>query len=194
VARFNAVGSLDTTFATPLLGGADYATGIAIQQQGHIVVSGTNLNTGTMDLVRYNTDGSIDTTFGTGGIVQQSLPGGAVQPFTTDIFTPVTPRMVITPGDKILTATTVNTFNPTDTTGYNFTLARFIGTETGAPPDVRNTAALDPTLLGADLGEVLVADAVDVALAVLSGSPTAAAQAQALVNGLADLSLYFPHK
>src|SRR5205823_5199649 len=80
VARYNADGSLDTTFGsggtvtTNFGPGATYddADGVAIQSDGKIVVAGT-CNRGGSDNVfavaRYNADGSLDSTFGSGGTV-----------------------------------------------------------------------------------------------------------------------------
>jgi uncharacterized delta-60 repeat protein len=193
VARFNADGTADPTFGgsgfvVTDLGGDDHGTGVAIQSGGHIVVAGYTSDTGSIDLARYNVDGSLDTTFGSGGTVTTLFPGGPVFPFNSS-FLPVTPRVVITPGDKILTATSV--LNP-DPTGLDFALARYVGTETASATDsVLDTPALDPVVLGAFLGDVLVNDAVILARALLNGSPTLVAQSQALVNGLYDLDLYF---
>jgi uncharacterized delta-60 repeat protein len=74
--RYNADGSLDTGFGT---GGKvttgievdDVATSVAIQPDGKIVAAGYTFNGTNYDfaLVRYNTDGSLDTGFGTGGKV-----------------------------------------------------------------------------------------------------------------------------
>ena len=82
--RYNANGSLDATFGNTGIvstdfGGNDAANAIAIQSDGKIVVSGTGNNrgggafSGTSGLIRYNTNGSLDTTFGTGGIVTTSI-------------------------------------------------------------------------------------------------------------------------
>lgn len=76
VARYNADGSLDTTFgnggivATPVIRD-DTAMAVALQQDGKIVVAGTvTLSSfSRLALVRYNTDGSLDDTFGDGGII-----------------------------------------------------------------------------------------------------------------------------
>jgi uncharacterized delta-60 repeat protein len=75
VARYNTDGTLDTTFGSPngwvttnLTNLVDKANAVAIQADEKIVVAGT------FGLVRYNNgssvypDGSLDTTFGTGGI------------------------------------------------------------------------------------------------------------------------------
>ena len=79
-----AIGDLDPTFGaggkvTTFVGSSNsYANAVAVQSDGKIVVAGSP------DLVRYNSDGSLDTTFGTNGIVTNSgLAGGsdlAIQP------------------------------------------------------------------------------------------------------------------
>lgn len=78
-ARYNADGTLDTSFGqggmvtTDFAGGADYAQAVVIQSDGKIVVAGyADMGgvTGTdFALVRYNADGSLDTSFGQGGKV-----------------------------------------------------------------------------------------------------------------------------
>ena len=76
VIRYNSDGSLDTSFGTNGVvtydsGGAyDYGCAVAIQSDGKIVVAGYSLIAPDAVLVlRYNTDGSLDTSFGTDGIV-----------------------------------------------------------------------------------------------------------------------------
>jgi uncharacterized delta-60 repeat protein len=68
--RYNADGSLDTTFvfgpdgiisSTP---NSDTGGGVALQADGKFVVAGNNFT-----VARYNSDGSLDTSFGTGGKV-----------------------------------------------------------------------------------------------------------------------------
>lgn len=60
--------------------GADVATAVAVQPDGRIVVAGHTATTATdtdFVLVRYNADGSLDPSFGTGGKVVTSLgPSG----------------------------------------------------------------------------------------------------------------------
>ncbi len=80
LARYNSNGSLDTTFdadgkATTAIGGYDNARGLAIQSDGKIVVAGSSSN-GTDDdfmLARYNSNGSLDTTFDADGIVTTAI-------------------------------------------------------------------------------------------------------------------------
>jgi len=81
LARYNTDGSLDTTFGTggivttPVGSGRDYANGLGIGSDGRILAAGKSFNGSNYDfaLVRYNTNGSLDTTFGTGGIVTTAI-------------------------------------------------------------------------------------------------------------------------
>lgn len=76
--RYNTNGSLDTTFdtdgmvMTPVGSGHDVANAMMIQSDGKILVVGgtiTGTPAGVFSIVRYNTDGSLDSGFGLGGIV-----------------------------------------------------------------------------------------------------------------------------
>ena len=81
VARFNADGTLDMSFdadgkvQTDFNGSLDIAYAVAIQLDGKILVAGgTRVNDrDDFALVRYNTNGSLDTSFGTGGKVIASI-------------------------------------------------------------------------------------------------------------------------
>jgi len=85
--RYNTNGSLDAGFGiggkvtTSIVGSSnDYANALGIQSDGRIVVAGYSYN-GTkynITLVRYNTDGSLDAGFGTGGIVTTSIGSGSI--------------------------------------------------------------------------------------------------------------------
>jgi len=84
VMRFNADGTPDTSFdgdgavTTPIAGGNDQAIAVAIQSDGKIVVAGfADVGGGDNDfaLVRYNTDGSLDLPFGSGGKVTTPILG-----------------------------------------------------------------------------------------------------------------------
>ncbi len=89
LARFNTNGTLDTSFGTNGIvttqpsgatGGVIYS--IAIQSNGQIVAGGAVTISGTNEfaLARYNTNGSLDTNFGTNGIVtmQPGATGSSV--------------------------------------------------------------------------------------------------------------------
>lgn len=80
LARYNTNGSLDTSFGTNGLvitnvGGTDAATSVVLQSDGKIIAGGRSNVAGTTDftLVRYTTNGSVDTTFGTNGFVTTSF-------------------------------------------------------------------------------------------------------------------------
>jgi len=97
VARFNDNGSLDTSFdadgivrtdigvgpgTIPIIPNFTFSEagqGVAIQTDGRIVVAGygpTAAGGTDIALVRYNTDGSLDATFGTGGVVTTAVSAG----------------------------------------------------------------------------------------------------------------------
>jgi len=88
VARYNTNGSLDTGFGaggkvtTDFSGDVDAANAVALQNDGKIVVAGFAVTGRTMQfpnqdfaLARYNSNGSLDATFGTGGKVTTDFSG-----------------------------------------------------------------------------------------------------------------------
>jgi uncharacterized delta-60 repeat protein len=88
LARYNPDGSLDTSFGTggraitPVGPGAsgDEAYGVAIRPDGKIVAAGFSSSSGAnpdFAAVRYNPDGSLDPSFGTGGKVITPVTGAA---------------------------------------------------------------------------------------------------------------------
>lgn len=79
--RFNSDGTLDATFAvggqvTTDLGSVDQSSSMVIQPDGKLVVAGGS--GGRLALARYNPNGSLDATFGSGGIVLTPVPGGGI--------------------------------------------------------------------------------------------------------------------
>jgi uncharacterized delta-60 repeat protein len=82
LARLNTNGSLDTTFSADgrqitNMGGDDYAYDVALQTDGKLVVAGEkDLALFYFAVARYNSDGSLDTTFNRKGVKTFSvLPG-----------------------------------------------------------------------------------------------------------------------
>lgn len=118
IARLNANGSLDKTFSgdgkqITNFGADDSALGLALQSNGKIVVAG-NKYTGNQSvaLVRYNKNGSLDTTFnGTGKLVFSVLSGLDSQ--ANDVI-------VQSDGKIVLLGAT----NNTDTSSFDFALVR----------------------------------------------------------------------
>jgi uncharacterized delta-60 repeat protein len=81
-------GTLDPTFAggratTDFFGSYDDATAMAVQADGKIVAAGIARSSSGVDafaLARYNTDGSLDSSFGTGGKLTTQFRGGPLNP------------------------------------------------------------------------------------------------------------------
>ncbi|WP_084318952.1 beta strand repeat-containing protein [Deferrisoma camini] len=81
VARFTADGVLDTTFGTDGIatwdsGGIDEAADVAVLDTGEIVLAGATAYPYDLVLARFLSDGSMDTSFGTGGSVTWDNSGG----------------------------------------------------------------------------------------------------------------------
>ncbi len=118
VARYNTNGTLDPSFSvdgivTTLIGTGDsQAYSVAIQQDGKIVIAGNSHNETSSEftVVRYNSDGTLDHSFGVNGIA------------TTDIGNDrdVGTSMIIQPDDKIVVAGYSR--NGTD---YDFAVVRY---------------------------------------------------------------------
>jgi uncharacterized delta-60 repeat protein len=81
IARFNSDGTLDTTFGSsgiviqPIVSANDHGNSFAIQPDGKILLSGFCRNGSNEDfcIERFNSDGTLDTTFGSRGKVIQSI-------------------------------------------------------------------------------------------------------------------------
>ena len=122
VVRYNSDGTLDTMFATAgklimNISGYDMAYAVEIAPDGKIYVAGLTAGTsfysgGNFSVVRLNTNGTLDTTFGTSGVATVTFP-------YTDYFT----NLYLQNDGKIL----VCGRNVPDTTGNysDFSLARF---------------------------------------------------------------------
>lgn len=121
--RYNSDGSLDTSFGTEgkvsaLFGSNngsnnDGPRALAIQSDGKIVLAGIIFNGANHDfaLARYNTDGTLDTTFGTGGMVVTDFGNNDSDGATA---------LAIQPDGKIVLAGSARTSN-----NENFALARY---------------------------------------------------------------------
>lgn len=131
VARYGPDGSLDATFGnggfvtTSLAGDNDRAFAGALQADGKIVAAGWATGSSTSNdfgLVRYNTDGSLDTTFGNSGVVITDFGNNMID---------IANGVAIAPGGKIVAAGWTNLGDfPTDT----FALARYLGAP--SPQDI----------------------------------------------------------
>jgi uncharacterized delta-60 repeat protein len=151
--RYTEDGDLDPTFgggevvATNLAGGSAWATALVLQPDGKLVAAGAfdhsaNLGLGPeaidFALVRYDANGNLDPTFGTGGVVTTSITGGS----------DFAKALVLQPDGKLLAAGRACQPN-----FCQFALARFLGgtvtptvtpTQTATPqPAATNTQASD---------------------------------------------------
>ncbi|MEA2522215.1 MAG: hypothetical protein QOI81_1861 [Actinomycetota bacterium] len=106
--RYTAKGGVDKSWGksgrviTSFGKGSDAAYGIAIQANGKMVVVGRVHRTTTgadFGLVRYNTDGSINQTFGTKGKVKTDFSGG--QDTARDIVITDSNRRIVVVGDAV---------------------------------------------------------------------------------------------
>src|SRR6266568_5811537 len=125
VARYNTDGTLDATFGvngkvrTDFPGLAAVASSVVIQPDGKIVVAGGAFPNftflGDFKVVRYNSNGSLDTSFGDGGIVTTIFPEGS---YAFDV--------ALQADGKIIAAGTVFVdFIPGEPSNTDFALARY---------------------------------------------------------------------
>lgn len=138
IVRLNANGSMDKSFGNrgsvvaDLGGGREAIEGIAIQPDGKIVVVGwTEANGDQFFLARYNTNGSLDGSFGSGGKVLADMPNG--EAYFRGIALQSDGKIVVAGNSGV---------------GYQFTIARF--TSSGAL-DTHPTTGLGPVDPGSGL-------------------------------------------
>src|SRR5262245_52585394 len=133
VARYNPDGTLDPTFGsrgrvrTDFPGLAAVPSSVVIQPDGKIVVAGGAFPlftfAGDFKIVRYNPNGSLDTSFGDGGIATTSFPGDGSYAFAVALQAD---------GKIIAAGTDFVDFNPGDMSDTDFALARY---NTDGTPD-----------------------------------------------------------
>lgn len=166
--RYNADGSLDGSFGTngiltTDLGDADDANAVVVQRDGKIVVGGVvgrYAITGKVGLVRYNSDGTLDSTFGNGGKVVLATNFG---PGTNDKVT----GLVLQPDGKIVASVGYNSanssagavdfkalrLNANGSMDASFGSNGFVTVDTGSGDEARSLALQDDgkvVLYGAD--------------------------------------------
>jgi uncharacterized delta-60 repeat protein len=118
--RYNADGSLDQGFGSggivkTAVDSSDFATAVALQADGKIVVVDSAPTDGGFSdfaVVRYNSDGTLDTSFGTNGVVETPPP------FFTDA---AAKAVVIQPDGKIV----VGGHTSTSGGGFRFAVLRY---------------------------------------------------------------------
>ena len=122
LARYNPNGSLDTTFGTggkvtTNLSANDRASSVGLQADGKIVTAGQAVGKAfDFALLRYNSNGTLDTTFGTGGKVLTDFADVTGMAFSSEAANSVAIRLdgkIVAVGRTFVT------------TGYNWALARY---------------------------------------------------------------------
>ncbi len=167
LARYNVDGALDTSFGTGgkvltvFAGANDMANCVVVQSDGKILAAGSTSDSGggsAFALARYNTNGTLDTTFGTGGLVTTLFAGAASAEITS---------VVLQSGGQIVA---VGAASPQPNQPQDFALARYnangtldttFGTGGQVLTDINNgsdDAASDVILQG---GKLLVVGASD---------------------------------
>ena len=124
--RYNADGTVDRTFGrrskvtTDFPGLAAVISAIVIQPDDKILVAGGAFPLfvflGDFELARYNPDGSLDPTFGNGGIVTTSFPGQGSYAFALALQTD---------GKIVAAGTDFVNFSSDDSSNTDFALARY---------------------------------------------------------------------
>lgn len=117
--RYNTTGSIDTTFGvggtvlTQIGLGDSYPSAVTVQPDGFIIVAGTTYNAPDYDfaLVRYKSNGGLDTSFGTGGILITN---------TSPVYDGLSSIALQSDGKIVVTGFTHN-----ETTGYVFLTIRY---------------------------------------------------------------------
>jgi len=150
LARHNPDGSLDITFgvdgrvSTPIGNSDDHGTDAALQPDGKIIVAGgSNTENIVFDftVACYNSDGSLDETFGIGGRVRTDFANSF----------DVGHAIIVQPDGKAIVAGYSHT--PGSSTGGDFALARYNGTDSQMEVTVdikpgSQTNSINPRSLG----------------------------------------------
>jgi uncharacterized delta-60 repeat protein len=138
VARYNSDGSLDASFGTggrvttDFAGLTDVGFAITVQPDGKILVAGAaNMGSATQfdfALVRYNANGSLDSTFGNGGKVTTDFSGGLDQ--ATSVSLQTNGKIVLagfaTVGDAHMALARYNTNGTLDSTFGDLTVGKVV--------------------------------------------------------------------
>lgn len=117
--RYNSDGTLDDSFGTggivttEITRNTDVAFSVAIQPNGKIIAAGVSIDRNSFDfaLIRYNNDGTLDDSFGSGGIVTTDFAGSNDQAFSA----------ALQPNGKIVLAG----LSDSGGAGFDFALARY---------------------------------------------------------------------
>ena len=166
IARYNSNGSLDTSFdgdgkLTTNFGNDDYAASATLQSNGKIIVVGRTVknNDNNFALVRYNSDGSLDTSFDSDGKLTTDFGPG--DDFANSVAVQLDGKIVVAGS----TLARYNADGSLDTSfavsrvssasmalqadgkivvaGSGFSLARFNNTNSNEPPTITSVSSIN---------------------------------------------------
>ena len=171
LARYNSNGTLDTTsfgptvspgvtsgIVTTPIGTSSFATDLVLQPDGKIITVGnsTSGTSTTLTLVRYNADGSLDTTSfgtaGTGGIVATTIASGITS--RQAVALQADGKTVVS-GPPTFTVTRYNSNGTLDTTSFGPTISP--GVTSGIVSTTIGTASLALDLALQSDGNIVIA-------------------------------------
>ncbi len=136
VARYLSNGNLDSSFSgdgkqtTAFAGATAYANTMLLQWDGKIFVGGyrsTDANNADFALIRYDTSGNLDPTFGSGGVILTSFGAGN--------FAEVA-ALALDNSGKLVAAGTMR-YQAAGATTYDYALARYDNTVAATPSPTR---------------------------------------------------------
>lgn len=191
--RLNANGTLDTTFdadgfVITNINGTDEANAVVIQADGKIIAAGSSDGTQTSSLTRYNTNGSLDTTFDGDGKVNNDLNPG-VNDSIVDIK--------LQPDGKIIAGvggTIAGPFNGLNAARYNSNGSLDFGFGFGGGVASTSTQAVENmgAIALANNKILLVGSGDDISIARVNASfqPTASSDFDG--DGAADTTIFRP--
>ncbi|MEQ1902744.1 MAG: DUF4347 domain-containing protein, partial [Pirellulaceae bacterium] len=150
--RLNASGSLDTSFdtdgkvTTAIGAGVDRANGLALQSDGKVVLVGYSHNGTNEDvaIVRYNTNGSLDTSFDSDG--KRTVAVGSGYDVANAVALQTDGKIVVA-GDSLIGATpdfTVLRFNTDGSLDTSFDTDGIATIAVGASSDYSKAMAIQP--------------------------------------------------
>lgn len=151
VARLNTDGTPDLTFSidgkvtTAIGASSDRAWAVAIQPDGKIVVAGTSYNANVdVALVRYNTDGTLDTGFDMDG--KKIFMFGSEEDACYDVLVRADGKIIV--GGSAMTSGAQNfaiaQFNSDGSPDTGFSFDGFVVTDMGSDSDVGKAICLQP--------------------------------------------------
>jgi len=173
LARFNGNGTLDASFGTGGIVTTAFgqvsaeAWTVGVQADGKIVAAGYSNTNGGHDfaLARYNSNGTLDATFGTGGKVSTSFLGSPSQGFSNAEVNSVTFQpdgRILAAGDAFIGTGTFNVdfalarYNSNGTLDTSFGTGGTVTTDFAGPNDHAYSVAVQPD------GRIVVAGAAGV--------------------------------